>query len=86
MKVIALDKVKKNQVHMEGAAGAWKQLPSFGARLKELSYMPDKGYSVFLIELDPGGRLPPHHHHGMEEVYLLYGDLRTQGKILGRGD
>ena len=27
MKVISLDNVEKNEVHMDGAKGAWKQLP-----------------------------------------------------------
>ena len=66
MKVIALDKVEKNQVHMEGAAGAWKQLP-----LGSKDGTPVYSYRVFTVE--PGGHTPFHNHPYEHMNYVIEG-------------
>ena len=55
MKIIAIDQVEKVKVQMEGANGAWKQLP-LGTR----DGAPVYSYRVFT--LDPGGNTPYHSH------------------------
>jgi len=45
MKIIAIDQVEKIKVRMEGAAGAWKQLP-LGSR----DGAPVYSYRVFTLE------------------------------------
>ncbi len=67
MKVIALDKVEKKKVNMEGAAGAWKQLP-----LGSEDNTPVYAYRVFTIE--PGGHTPFHHHPYEHMNYIIEGE------------
>ena len=55
MKIISIDQVEKNKVQMEGASGAWKQLP-----LGSKDGAPVYSYRVFTLE--PGGNTPYHSH------------------------
>jgi quercetin dioxygenase-like cupin family protein len=55
MKIIAIDQVEKKRVQMEGATGAWKQLP-----LGSNDLAPIYSYRVFTLE--PGGNTPYHSH------------------------
>ena len=64
----------------------WREAPLPGARFKLLSAGPKQGYAMILIELKPGTRYPEHDHVGTEELYLLTGDLETEGRRLGPGD
>lgn len=66
MKVIALDKVEKNEVHMEGAVGAWKQLP-----LGNNDGAPVYSYRVFTVE--PGGHTPYHTHDYEHMNFVISG-------------
>ena len=46
-----------------------------------------QGYRVLQAELEPGASFPPHHHgSGPEDLFVLSGDLVTEGKTLGPGD
>ena len=67
MKIIALDKVEKKKVSMEGAEGAWKQLTigsSDGA--------PVYSYRVFTVE--PGGYTPYHCHPYEHMNFIIEGN------------
>ncbi|MDA0811636.1 MAG: cupin domain-containing protein [Verrucomicrobia bacterium] len=68
--------------------GQWRPLPVLkgGARIKELSHDPDSAFTVMLLELDPGTKFPSHSHHGVEETYLISGDLRIEDRVLKPGD
>lgn len=55
MKIISIDQVEKKKVHMEGATGAWKQLPLGGN-----DGAPVYSYRVFSLE--PDGNTPYHSH------------------------
>lgn len=68
--------------------GQWRPLPVLkgGARIKELSHDPDTAFTVMLLELDPGTRFPSHSHHGVEETFLISGDLRIENRVLKPGD
>jgi len=72
--------------HLAKNAGEWRELPVKGARIKELSDNPDDGFTVMLLEMDAGARFPGHHHKGTEQVYLLDGDLSSDGEELSPGD
>lgn len=39
-----------------------------------------------LVRLAPGAAYPPHRHAGVEELYLLHGELVIDGRILHPGD
>lgn len=66
--------------------GEWTPLPGGKVRLKVLSDLEESGHTLVLLEADPGGVFFPHAHKGMEEVFLVSGDLETEGRTLGPGD
>jgi quercetin dioxygenase-like cupin family protein len=55
MKIISLAEVEKKEVHMDGAVGAWRQLP-----LGSGDGTPVYSYRVFTVEA--GGHTPYHNH------------------------
>jgi len=67
-------------------AGEWRELPFKGARIKELSNETPDGFTVMMLEMDPGSKFPSHSHKGAEHVYLLEGDLYSDGEELSPGD
>jgi anti-sigma factor ChrR (cupin superfamily) len=68
------------------AEGAWQTLPGGKIRLKTLSDLPAAGHTMILLEASPGAVFFPHSHEGMEEIFLISGDLTTNGRVLGPGD
>lgn len=84
---------KKDQASEQGGyffmgsdEGDWTPLPGGKIRLKVLSDLAEAGHTLVLLEADPGGVFFPHAHKGMEEVYLISGDLETEGRTMGPGD
>ena len=67
MKVVPLNQVEKKKVDMEGAAGAWKQVP-----LSANDGAPVYSYRVFTVE--PGGHTPYHHHPYEHMNYVIEGE------------
>ena len=67
MKVLSLNQVEKKKVNMEGASGAWKQVP-----LSEKDGAPVYAYRVFSVE--PGGYTPYHHHPYEHMNYVIEGE------------
>jgi quercetin dioxygenase-like cupin family protein len=72
--------------YLANGSGEWRELPVKGARVKELSDDRSDGFTTMLLEMDAGARFPGHHHHGAEQVYLLDGDLYSDGEELSPGD
>ena len=66
--------------------GEWQPTPIPGLRVKPLSICHEKGYWTVLVELAPGTSFPEHDHDGAEDLYVLSGDLVTEGRTLGPGD
>lgn len=66
--------------------GEWQTLPGGKIRLKTLSDLPEAGHAMILLEAAPGAVFVPHFHEGSEEVFLISGDLATNGRVLGPGD
>jgi quercetin dioxygenase-like cupin family protein len=67
MKIVSLDKVEKTKVNIEGAAGAWKQLP-----LGSKDGAPVYSLRVFTVE--PGGYTPFHSHPYEHMNYIINGE------------
>lgn len=65
---------------------AWMDAPLPGMRFKVLSAGPSQDYAMLEVELSAGAHYPEHEHLGAEDLYLLTGDLRTEGVLLGPGD
>lgn len=64
----------------------WQETAVPGFRIKPLSINTLKGYQVLLAELAPGTNYPEHDHAGSEDLFVLSGDLATEGRLLGPGD
>jgi len=67
MKIVPLDTVEKKKVTMEGAEGAWKQLP-----LGSKENAPFYAFRVFTVE--PGGHTPFHSHPYEHMNYIIEGE------------
>lgn len=67
MKIVSLDHVDKKKVTMDGASGAWRQLP-----LGSGDNAPVYSYRVFTI--DPGGHTPFHRHPYEHMNYVIEGN------------
>jgi quercetin dioxygenase-like cupin family protein len=66
MKIVSLANVEKKKVQMEGAFGAWKQLP-----LGSNDGTPVYSYRVFTLE--PGGNTPYHSHPYEHMNFIIEG-------------
>ena len=67
MKIISLSNAEKKKVNMEGAVGAWKQVP-----LGKDDGAPVYSYRVFTVE--PGGNTPFHHHPYEHMNFVIEGE------------
>ena len=84
MKIIAIDQVEKKKVQMDGASGAWKQLP-----LGEKDGAPVYSYRVFTLEA--GGNTPYHSHPYEHMNFIIEGqgvlvNEAGEEKLLKAGD
>ena len=66
MKTVSLSDVEKIKVNMEGAEGAWRQLPIGSA-----DGAPNFSLRVFTV--DPGGHTPYHQHPYEHVNYVIEG-------------
>ena len=76
MKIIKLEDVPKNKVHMEGAVKAWKQVP-----LSRNDGAPVYAYRVFTVE--PEGFTPYHQHDYEHMNFIIEGEgviINEQGE------
>ncbi|HEV8474555.1 MAG TPA: cupin domain-containing protein [Methylomirabilota bacterium] len=71
---------------VRGGEGGWRPLATPGSFVKVLHADRATGASTALIRFDAGTRFPAHNHPGGEEVFVVEGDLRIGGDLLGPGD
>ncbi|MBL9126784.1 MAG: cupin domain-containing protein [Verrucomicrobiales bacterium] len=64
----------------------WVNAPLPGVRYKLLSAGPHQQHAILEVELAAGAVYPEHEHVGVEDMYVLTGDLLTEGRTLGPGD
>lgn len=67
------------------AEPAWKEVAP-GISCKVLASDDANDRITLLVRLAPGVAYPPHTHAGIEELYLLYGDLWIDDRKLSPGD
>lgn len=67
MKITNLEKVEKVRMTMEGASGAWKQIP-----LAKADGVP--AYSLRVFTIEPGGHTPYHTHPFEHMNYIIDGE------------
>ncbi|HWT01697.1 MAG TPA: cupin domain-containing protein [Pyrinomonadaceae bacterium] len=65
--------------------GTWQQMFD-GIQVKRLFVDRGRGTVTSLYKFEPGAQIPPHPHSGVEECYVLEGDLEANGEVLGSGD
>jgi len=63
----------------------WEE-PAPGISCQLLATDAEKGRVSMLVRLEPGVDYPPHRHAGVEELYLLDGELRIDDKTVYPGD
>ncbi len=64
----------------------WMDTPLPGIRLKVLSLSDAQEYAMLLVELGAGVTYPEHDHPGVEDTFVISGDLQSEGRSLGPGD
>ncbi len=65
--------------------GHWTPLFE-GGSYKILFTEPTNGYVTSLLKLEPGKRLPNHHHKGNEQCLIVTGEFTMNGKMYRPGD
>jgi len=53
---------------------------------KDLVAVPGSGPALYLIRMEAGGRAATHRHGGVEDCYVISGDLHVAGRHLHGGD
>ncbi len=65
--------------------GDWYKLCA-GVLFKQLFVDPTRNTVTTLLKLEPGARMPMHRHRGIEECYVVAGDVFTNNQNLKAGD
>jgi anti-sigma factor ChrR (cupin superfamily) len=71
---------------VRGGEGGWEETAVPGVRVKPLSVDPVRRYVTMLVRMEPGSSYPPHRHGGVEECYVVEGDLHVGEDVLHGGD
>jgi anti-sigma factor ChrR (cupin superfamily) len=64
----------------------WQPCGLAGVEIKTLAVDAARGYRTLLVRMQPGAALPPHRHAGVEESYVIDGELLVSGVRMGAGD
>lgn len=74
-----------SHVDVFAAEGHWQPLFA-GGSCKLLFTEPSSGYVTSLLKLEPGTRIPNHHHRGNEQCMVMSGEFHMNGKVYKAGD
>ena len=72
-------------VKIRSAEGQWHPLAT-GVSRKILFEDRERGTTTFVLRLQPGAHIPPHHHGGIEECIILEGDVYSDTETFAAGD
>lgn len=72
-------------VTLRGDEGQWHTIGK-GIRIKHLFTDPQTSMVTTLVKMEPGARIPLHHHRGIEQCYVIEGDFHAANQRLGAGD
>lgn len=64
----------------------WKPHRYPGIEIKTLFVDSDAGMATRLYRMSPGSVFPPHRHGGVEELFILSGEVQVHGQRMGPGD
>lgn len=66
--------------------GKWMRTADPGISVKLLYVDKERDTVTTLVRMEPGSRIPPHRHLGVEQCLVLEGDVSSAGHTLGAGD
>jgi len=66
--------------------GGWQEINVPGVSVRPLNVDAERRYVTMLVRMEPGASYPEHSHAGVEECYVLQGDLRVGDDTLHAGD
>lgn len=64
----------------------WRRFGAPGVDVKMLFDEPALGRSTYLVRMQPGARIPAHHHGDTEQCLVLEGDIRWGDVVYEKGD
>jgi quercetin dioxygenase-like cupin family protein len=62
--------------------GGWQSTAAAGVEVRPLHVDPERKYVTMLVKMAPGSSYPGHAHAGLEECFVLDGDLRVGEEVL----
>lgn len=71
-------------VHKENMK--WDEGMYKGTSMSYLWEEPETGRVVFLVKVEPGGRIPLHNHYRREIAYVVEGEVKLNDDIMRAGD
>jgi anti-sigma factor ChrR (cupin superfamily) len=71
---------------LRAGAGEWQPTEDEGVSYKLLFADHARGTLTTLVRMEPGARIPPHRHLGVEQCLVLEGDVRSGPHKMGAGD
>jgi len=71
---------------VRAASGGWRDTSVAGVRCRVLHEDAAQDRRTALYQMDPGAVYPAHVHGGVEECYVLSGDLSHGEVVMGPGD
>jgi anti-sigma factor ChrR (cupin superfamily) len=79
--------IDKEHLHFVGSRWLdWQPGNAPGVEVKILSLDKERGYYTTLVRMAPGASLAPHRHAGVEESYVMEGELIVSGVPMRSGD
>jgi anti-sigma factor ChrR (cupin superfamily) len=71
---------------VRGQHRPWEPTPIEGIEVRPLWQDAEQGRRTTVVRLAPGAEYPAHRHAGVEEIYLIEGDLVVSGVPMQAGD
>ena len=72
--------------NLQANEGNWQETGAKGVRIRSLFIDREINRQTFLVRMDPGTSFPSHPHSGVEECYVIEGDLYSAGRWMQAGD
>jgi predicted ChrR family anti-sigma factor len=71
---------------LRASTGRWTRTGLRGVRMRTLLADRKANRRTILLDMAAGSELPDHSHAGIEEVFMIRGDLSIAGEVLREGD
>lgn len=76
----------KDRILLRRDDGRWETTGIPGIVVRQLAVNDKHDQVSMMIRMDAGTRYPPHRHAGIEECFVLEGDLRHSDQVMRAGD